>query len=83
MVLLGVEIRDYIQALKFITYTIMILNLPVYLVAVFELLKKISHKTKIKRFKQPIVNYINKPQYSVGPPLTLVICLKWLFMYIL
>lgn len=82
MVLLGVEIRDYIQALKFITYT-KIFNLPVYLIAMFEFLKKISHKTKIKRFKQSIVNYINKPQYSVGPPLTLVICLKWLFMYIL
>lgn len=38
MVLLGVEIRDYIQVLKIITYTTMIFNLPVYLVAVFEFL---------------------------------------------
>lgn len=38
MVLLGVEIRDYIQVLKIITYITMIFNLPVYLVAVFEFL---------------------------------------------
>lgn len=54
MVLLGVEIRDYIQVLKIITYTTMIFNLPVYLVAVFEFL-----------YSSPIFDLTNKDIYYV------------------
>lgn len=51
-------------------------EITIYLVQEYESQRSQSYLS----YKQSIMHYIDKLQYSIEPCLTLIICLKWLLM---
>lgn len=51
-------------------------EITIYLVQEYESQRSQSYLS----YKQSIMHYIDKLQYSIGSCLTLIICLRWLLM---